>query len=206
MSDPVIVATGANVASVAYALERLGAHAELTADPERIARASHVILPGVGAAAEAMRQLRAANLDRLIPSLTQPVLGICLGLQLLCEGSDEGGTQCLGILSGRARRLESAPGRAVPHMGWNTLTSSKPHRLLAGIASGAYAYFVHSYVVPPGPATSATCDYGGAFTAAASRGNFHGVQFHPERSATVGARLLGNFLALGAWHGTDTGH
>jgi len=198
MSDPVIVSAGANVASVAYALERLGARAELTAEPERVARASHVILPGVGAAAEAMRQLRAANLDRLIPRLTQPVLGICLGLQLLCESSEEGDTRCLGIFTGRARRLESAPARSVPHMGWNTLTSSTPHRLLTGIENGAYAYFVHTYVVPVGPATAATCDYGGAFTAAASRGNFHGVQFHPERSASVGARLLGNFLALGA--------
>jgi imidazole glycerol-phosphate synthase subunit HisH len=197
VSDPVIVATGANVASVTYALERLGARAELSADPERIARATHVILPGVGAAAEAMRQLRAANLDRLIPTLRQPVLGICLGLQLLCESSDEGDTRCLGVLAGRARRLENGPGRAVPHMGWNTLTSAKPYRLLAGIASGAYAYFVHSYAVPLGPATSATCDYGGSFTAAASNRNFHGVQFHPERSAAVGARLLGNFLALG---------
>jgi imidazole glycerol-phosphate synthase subunit HisH len=195
---PVIVATGANVASVAYALERLGARAEVTADPERVARATHVILPGVGAAAEAMRQLRAAQLDRLIPTLTQPVLGICLGLQLLCESSDEGDTQCLGVLAGRARRLAGAPGRAVPHMGWNTLTNCRPYRLLAGIASGTYAYFVHSYVLPLGPATAATCDYGGVFTAAASRGNFHGVQFHPERSAVVGARILGNFLALGA--------
>jgi glutamine amidotransferase len=198
VSDPVIVAAGANVASVAYALERLGARAELTAEPERVARASHVILPGVGAAAEAMRQLRAANLDRLIPTLTQPVLGICLGLQLLCESSEEGDTRCLGILYGRARRLEGAPARAVPHMGWNTLTNARPHRLLVGIEDGAYAYFVHTYAVPLGPATSATCDYGGTFTAAASRGNFHGVQFHPERSAAVGARLLGNFLALGA--------
>ena len=195
---PVIVATGANVASVGYALERLGARAELSADPERIARASHVILPGVGAAGEAMHQLRAAGLDRLIPALTQPVLGICLGLQLLCQSSEEGETQCLGILAGRAQRLEPAPGRAVPHMGWNTLETSRSCPLLAGIGSGDYGYFVHSYAVPSGADTHATYDYGGTFTAAASRANFFGVQFHPERSAAMGARLLGNFLGLGA--------
>jgi len=189
---------GGNVASVRYALDRLGVGSVLTQDPERVRSAGRVILPGVGAAREAMRRLAASGLDRLIPTLTQPVLGICLGMQLLYAASEEGGTDCLGVIPGRARRFPDAPGRAVPHMGWNQLTPLKPSPLLAGIAAGDYAYFVHSYALPPGPDTVATCDYGAAFTAIVSRGNFHGAQFHPERSARVGARLLENFLALGA--------
>jgi glutamine amidotransferase len=156
-----------------------------------------VILPGVGAARDAMRRLADTGLDRLIPTLTQPVLGICLGMQLLYAASAEGDTDCLGILQGAAARLVAAPGRAVPHMGWNQLEPVCASPLLAGIGAGDYAYFVHSYALPPGPDTVATCDYGGAFTAIVSRGNFHGAQFHPERSAATGARLLANFLALG---------
>jgi glutamine amidotransferase len=190
---------GGNVASVRYALERLGARALVTADPERIRAADRVVLPGVGAARDAMRRLAAAGLDRLVPALTQPVLGICLGMQLLCEASDEGDSVCLGILPGRVVRLAAAPGRPVPHMGWNQLVprAGRAGPLLAGIAAGDYAYFVHSYALPPGADTVATCDYGGPFSAAIGRGNFHGVQFHPERSAALGARLLANFLALG---------
>jgi glutamine amidotransferase len=189
---------GGNVASVRYALDRLGVASVLTQDPERVRSAGRVILPGVGAAREAMRRLAASGLDRLIPTLTQPVLGICLGMQLLYAASEEGGTDCLGVIPGRALRIADAPGRAVPHMGWNQLIPLQPSPLLAGIAAGDYAYFVHSYALPPGPDTVATCDYGGPFTAIVSRGNFHGTQFHPERSAQVGARLLANFLALGA--------
>jgi len=189
---------GGNVASVRFALERLGAEALLTSDPERIRAAPRVILPGVGAARDAMRRLTDTGLDRLIPALTQPVLGICLGMQLLYAASAEGDTACLGILPGAAGRLAAAPGRAVPHMGWNQLLPLRPSALLAGIAAGDYAYFVHSYALPPGPDTVATCDYGGPFTAVVSRGNFHGTQFHPERSAATGARLLANFLALGS--------
>ncbi len=189
---------GGNVASVRFALERLGAEALLTNDPQRIRAAPHVILPGVGAARDAMRRLAESGLDRLIPALTQPVLGICLGMQLLYAASAEGDTPCLGILAGAADRLPAAPGRAVPHMGWNQLVPLRPSPLLAGIAAGDYAYFVHSYALPPGPDSVASCDYGGPFTAIVSRGNFHGVQFHPERSAATGARLLANFLALGS--------
>ena len=188
---------GGNVASVRYALERLGVEAALTADPAEVRRASLVILPGVGAAAEAMKRLRESGLDRLIPTLSQPVLGICLGMQLLYAASAEGDTECLGVFAGRALRLVAGPGRPVPHMGWNQLSPTRPSPLLAGIAPGDYGYFVHSYALPPGPDTVATCDYGGAFAAAVSRGNFHGTQFHPERSAAAGARLLANFLALG---------
>ena len=198
MSGVVIVDHGGgNVASVVLALERLGVSAERSADPERVRRASHVILPGVGAAADAMRRLRASNLDRLIPELRQPVLGICLGLQLLARASAEGDTECLGVLDGRAERIPAAAGRPVPHMGWNQLAPCRPSPLLEGINPRDYAYFVHSYALPPGADTVATCDYGAPFSALVSRGNFHGAQFHPERSAHTGARLLANFVALG---------
>ncbi|MBS0374853.1 MAG: imidazole glycerol phosphate synthase subunit HisH [Proteobacteria bacterium] len=192
---------GGNVASVRYALERLGCRAQVSADPAVVAGAARVVLPGVGAAREAMRRLAAAGLDRLLPSLTQPVLGICLGMQLLAAASDEGATECLGILPGRAERLPGGPERPVPHMGWNQLEAPAATPLLAGLRPGDYAYFVHSYALPVGPATIATCHYGLPFSAAVSHRNFHGAQFHPERSGAVGARLLANFLALAgpAW-------
>ena len=196
--DVVIVANGgANTASLQFALQRLGARSEVSADPARIRGATHVILPGVGAAADAMSRLRRGSLDELIPSLPQPVLGICLGMQLLHAASDEGDTTCLGVLPGRARRLEAAERRPVPHMGWNTLEGRRESPLLEGIAEGAYAYFVHSYALDPGGATLARTRYGAEFSACVGWRNFYGTQFHPERSAGVGARLLGNFLALG---------
>jgi glutamine amidotransferase len=189
---------GGNVASVRFALERLGVAARLTTDPARVLAAERVILPGVGAAREAMNRLTSAGLDHAVRGLKQPVLGICLGMQLLFEASAEGETECLGILPGRATRLGAAPSLPVPHMGWNQLESLGPEPLLAGIGAGDYAYFVHSYALPPGPDTVATCDYGGPFTAVVRRGNFYGAQFHPERSAATGARLLANFLGLAA--------
>ncbi len=187
---------GGNVASVRFALDRLGVRTELTHDPERIRRATHVILPGVGAARDAMQRLHATGLDTLVPTLTQPVLGICLGMQLLFESSAEGETPCLGILPGRAERFADAPERPVPHMGWNQLELRAASPLLAGIADGEYAYFVHSYALPVGEHTVAACTYGVPFSAVVRRGNFHGAQFHPERSSTTGARLLRNFLDL----------
>lgn len=197
MSDVVVIRNGGgNVASVQFALERLGVAAELSDDADRIRRASHVILPGVGAARDAMARLAAAGLERVIPALTQPVLGICLGMQLLYESSEEGATTCLGVLPGRAIRFPDETALPVPHMGWNQLEPRRDSPLLAGIAPGDYAYFVHSYALPVGPETVAAASYGRAFTAVASRGNFHAAQFHPERSAAVGARLLANFLAL----------
>ena len=197
MTGLVIIDTGGgNVASVRYALERLGVEARLSADPAVVRAARRVILPGVGAAADAMQRLRATGLDRLIPTLTQPLLGICLGMQLLYASSAEGETRCLGILAGRAERFPARAGLPVPHMGWNQLAPVRPSPLLAGIAPGEYAYFVHSYALPPGEDTVATCDYGQPFTAVVSRGNFHGAQCHPERSGATGARLLANFLAL----------
>jgi glutamine amidotransferase len=189
---------GGNVASVRYALERLGVAAELSADATVVRAARRVILPGVGAAADAMQRLRATGMDRVIPTLTQPVLGICLGMQLLFQSSAEGDTRCLGILEGRAERFPDRAGLPVPHMGWNQLAPVRPSPLLAGIEPGEYAYFVHSYALPPSDDTVALCDYGQPFTAIASRGNFHGAQCHPERSGSTGARLLANFLALDA--------
>jgi imidazole glycerol-phosphate synthase subunit HisH len=196
-SDIVIVlGGGANIASLKFALERLGLAAEVSSDPLRIRRASHVILPGVGAAPDAMQRLRSSGLDTLIPSLTQPVLGICLGMQLLHESSAEGPVRCLGVIPGEAVRLAGAPGRPVPHMGWNTLDMEQPSPLLEGLGTRDHAYFVHSYAVPQSAATIASCRYGAAFGACVAWRNFYGVQFHPERSAAVGARLLRNFVGL----------
>ncbi len=197
MSGPVIVDTGgANIASLQLAFERLGRSAELSADARRIEGGSHVVLPGVGAAADAMARLERSGLAAVIQGLTQPVLGICLGMQLLYEASEEGGTRCRGVIPGRVRRMTPAPGRPVPHMGWNRVAHGRRHALLEGLEDGGFAYFVHSYQAPLGEDTLAACDYGEAFTAIASRGNFHGVQFHPERSAALGSRFLANFLGL----------
>jgi imidazole glycerol-phosphate synthase subunit HisH len=196
VSVAIVASGGANIASLRYALERLGASAEVSADPRRIRAASHVILPGVGAAGDAMARLRAAGLEQVIRDLSQPVLGICLGMQLLHESSAEGDTPCLGVIPGAAARLAEAPSRPVPHMGWNTLEIERPSPLLEGLGSSDYAYFVHSYALPVGPATIASCRYGAAFSACVAWRNFHGAQFHPERSAAAGARLLENFLRL----------
>lgn len=194
--DVVLVdAGGTNIGSVRYALERLGAGAELSSDAERIHRATHVVLPGVGAAAPGMQRLRDAGLIDVVRGLKQPVLGVCLGMQLLFARSEEGDTPCLGIIGATVRRFSDAVLR-VPHMGWNALAALRPHSLLDGLDDRAHAYFVHSYAAPVGPWTLASCDYGGEFSAMVQQDNFFGMQFHPERSAGVGARLLGNFLAL----------
>jgi glutamine amidotransferase len=189
----------ANLGSVLAALARLGIAAELTTDAATVRAASHVILPGVGAAAPAMRRLRETGLDRVIPTLTQPVLGICLGMQLLFEHTAEGEVDCLGVIPGRLDRLDPAVCGRVPHMGWNRLEIERASPLTAGYGAEPYAYFVHSYAAPVTDATLASVVHGGArFSAIVQRGNFHGAQFHPERSASVGARLLGNFAALSA--------
>jgi glutamine amidotransferase len=193
----VIVASGgANTASLQFALQRLGAASDVSADPAVIRAASHVILPGVGAAADAMSRLKQGGLDVLIPALRQPVLGICLGMQLLFDASQEGDVACLGIISGRAARLPAHAARPVPHMGWNTLAIRRPCALLEGLAGGSHAYFVHSYALDVGDSTVATTQYGAPFSACVQWRNFYGAQFHPERSAAVGARLLQNFLAV----------
>ena len=193
----VIVANGgANIASLQFALQRLGAASSVSADPDEIRAASHVVLPGVGAAADAMSRLRQSRLDALLPTLQQPVLGICLGMQLLFEASDEGDARCLGIIPGRASRFPPASERPVPHMGWNTLEIRRPSALVTGLGDGDYAYFVHSYALDLSDATVASTHYGAPFSACVQWRNFYGAQFHPERSAAVGARLLKNFLAI----------
>ena len=193
----VIVASGgANIASLQFALERLNVPSQVSGDPDAIGAATHVILPGVGAAANAMARLRRDGLHDVIPKLRQPVLGICLGMQLLFESSDEGDTRCLGIIPGRATRFTEAPGRPVPHIGWNTVEIGRDSPLLVGIHGDDYAYFVHSYALPVTGATVASTDYGAPFAACVEWRNFFGAQFHPERSAAVGARILQNFLAI----------
>jgi imidazole glycerol-phosphate synthase subunit HisH len=195
--DVVIIESGgANIASLKFALERLAASCEVSADPARIKSASHVILPGVGAAADAMQRLRKHALHRLIPTLEQPVLGVCLGMQLLFESSEEGQAECLGIIPGRAVRFAAAEERPVPHMGWNTLHAQRENPLLDGLQRGDYAYFVHSYALAVSAATIASCEYGVPFSACVQWRNFFGAQFHPERSAAVGARVLRNFLKI----------
>jgi glutamine amidotransferase len=200
MNVAIIASGGANIASLQFALERLGSASEVTADADRIRAASHVILPGVGAAADAMARLRAGGLDALIPSLTQPVLGICLGMQLLHEASAEGETRCLGIIPGAASRIADAPGRPVPHMGWNTLEFQTSSPLLEGLEPGDYAYFVHSYYAAPKDVSLVALEttYGDTFAAAVARGNLVATQFHPEKSQRAGLRMLKNFVALSA--------
>jgi len=185
---------GANIASLRYALARLGHDAELTTDAARIRAAGHVILPGVGAAAAAMQRLSEFELVEVIPTLSQPVLGICLGLQLLFTGSEEDSATCLGIIPGTARRFDDSPDQPVPHMGWNSIRIDREVPLLAGVPEGSYFYFVHSYAVDPGPAAVATTDYGRRFAAVVGHRNFLATQFHPERSGKHGARILANFL------------
>lgn len=186
---------GANLGSVLCALQRLGVEACVSGDGAAIAAASHVILPGVGAAPAGMARLRERGLVDVVRGLTQPVLGVCLGMQLLFEHSEEGDTPCLGVLPGRVKKIVG-PGLRVPHMGWNALQLRGKHALLDGIGDGEYAYFVHSYAATCDERTLASCDYGGEFAAVVQARNFFGAQFHPERSAQTGARVLRNFLEL----------
>ncbi|TAN08287.1 MAG: imidazole glycerol phosphate synthase subunit HisH [Rhodanobacteraceae bacterium] len=194
MSVVLVDSGGANIGSVLYALQRLGVEATLTSDATTIRAADRVILPGVGAAAPAMARLRASGLVEVLRGLTQPVLGVCLGMQLLCTHSEEGGVDCLGVIDAPVLKLDATAGVRVPHMGWNKVTAVAAHPLCAGAAGAGWAYFVHSYAVPLCKATLATCEHGARFSAAIGRGNFMGVQYHPERSAAMGAAILGNFL------------
>jgi imidazole glycerol-phosphate synthase subunit HisH len=195
--EPVIIPScGSNLASLQFALERLGANVPMTEDPERIRAASHVILPGVGAAAPGMARLAAAGVIDLIPTLTQPVLGICLGMQLLFARSDEEDTPCLGIIDAQVRRMPASPELPVPQMGWNELEPIGESALMKDVPRGAYAYFVHSYAAPPGAYTRALTIYGEPFSAVVEQGNFFGTQFHPERSSRLGSQILHNFLNI----------
>ena len=192
----IIDSGGANIASVQFALERLGAKSVLTKDVKMIQSADKVLLPGVGAAPIAMQSLTEYGLIDCIRGLTQPVMGICLGMQLLFAVSPEGNTPLLGIFDADCETFTPAQGRSVPHMGWNRLSKQQDHPLMAGVDEGAHVYFVHSYFAPETAQTIATTSYGDDFTAIVAENNFMGCQFHPEKSGLVGAQILRNFLEM----------
>jgi glutamine amidotransferase len=195
--DPVMIGCcGANLASLRFAFERLGCEIEVSDDPSRLVRASHVVLPGVGAARDAMARLDQFGLTAVLPTLTVPVLGICLGMQLLFRRSEEEDAKCLGIIDAPVEKLPDEPGLPIPEMGWNRFAFDEESALTRGVDNGAYAYFVHSYAAPIGPYTRARTDYGRPFSSIVEQGNFFGTQFHPERSSTTGARILENFLQI----------
>ena len=184
-----------NLRSVENALRRLGADFVVTADADVIRRADKVLLPGVGNAAEAMENLRAADLVDVIRSLRQPVLGICVGMQVMCRHSEEGDVDCLGIFDARVKRFVPAPEVKVPHMGWNRIGNLET-KLFKDLEGGSYVYFVHSYYPELCPDTIATATHGVMFSAALKYENFYGTQFHPEKSGDVGERIIANFLQL----------
>ncbi|KTC97944.1 imidazole glycerol phosphate synthase subunit HisH [Legionella erythra] len=192
----VIDVTGNNLTSLGNALSRLGYNYQLTHDPAVIAGASHVILPGVGAAGAGMQALNARGLIEPLQKLKQPLLGICLGMQLLFEHSDEGSVDGLGLLPGTIRRLPTKKDYPVPHMGWNTLDWCRDSPLAAGLTPGDYVYFVHSYALLDNEYAAAYCHYSERFTAIVQKGSVYGMQFHPEKSAQAGLTLLNNFLQL----------
>jgi imidazole glycerol-phosphate synthase subunit HisH len=196
-ADTVVIDSGgANLASVLFALERLNAPATVTTNPDEVRSAKRVILPGVGAAADVMKRLHSAGLTEVLPTLKQPVFGICVGMQVLFRSSEEGPVDCLGILPDTVKKLKPAPGLPVPHMGWNTLVILREDPLMEGITASDYVYFVHSYAAPVSDVTLARTDYGTPVSAVVRRGNFWGAQFHPERSSLTGSRVLANFLRL----------
>lgn len=194
MTVAVVKYNAGNVRSVLLALERLGVQGLLTADPTELQQADKVIFPGVGAAHAAMQHLHETGLDRLLSGLKQPVLGICLGMQLLAASSEEGPTACLDILPGEVKRFPDSVGK-VPQMGWN-LVRHNNHPLFAGLPTEVWMYHVHGYYLPEGPKTIATTHYGFNYSSALAFENFCAVQFHPERSGPQGSRLLQNFLDL----------
>lgn len=196
MKVVIIKYNAGNICSVDYALKRLGVDAEISADPAVIRSADKVIFPGVGEAETTMEHLKATGLDQLIKELKQPVLGICLGMQLMCSHSEEGNADCLGIFDVDVKRF--VPKRhedKVPHMGWNTIAQTNS-ALFNGFDKDEYVYFVHSYYVPVNEHTAAVTDYIHPFSAALHKDNFYATQFHPEKSGGVGERILKNFLAL----------
>lgn len=194
----IIDSGGANIASLMYAFDRLKISANLTDDAETIRNAERVVLPGVGAAKDAMARLRAAGLVDVIRNLTQPVLGICLGMQLLCDASEEEDVECLGIIPGTVRKLESATDFPVPNMGWCETPIRAPHNIFHGIDTESFFYYLHSYALPVSDNTLATARHIDDFSAVIGRDNFVAAQFHPERSSAAGAALLNNFLGLSA--------
>ncbi|AKC87751.1 imidazole glycerol phosphate synthase [Pseudoxanthomonas suwonensis] len=196
MRVALVDAGGANLGSVCYALNRLGIEPEVTADAGAIRAADRVLLPGVSTAAQVMGRLRELGLVDTLRGLDAPLLGVCVGMQLLYERSEEGEVECLGLLPGVVRKLPAAPGIRIPHMGWNALRRMRDSTLLDGVAEGANAYFVHSYAAPITADTVAATDHGSLFSAVVQRGRLCGAQFHPERSAATGARILRNFIEM----------
>jgi imidazole glycerol-phosphate synthase subunit HisH len=199
MNIVIIKYNAGNIESVKNALNRLGISAKITADHKKIQEADKVIFPGVGEASTTMAYLRETGLDKIIVSLKQPVLGICLGLQLMCSYSEENNTTCLGIFEERVKRFLPNPGEEfitkVPHMGWNAIYSLKS-KIFSPSMEKRYVYFVHSYFASLGEHTAATCNYIIPFSAALQKNNFYATQFHPEKSGTIGAEILSNFLKL----------
>lgn len=198
----VIIDTGcANVSSVKFAIQRLGYEVTISKDPEVVLVADKLFLPGVGTASEAMKNLEERDLIELVKKVEKPLLGICLGMQLLGKSSQEKGQKadeqvdCLGLCDGDVRLLETGD-LPLPHMGWNTVSAQPGNPLFKGIEEGEYFYFVHSFAMPVGNYTIAQCDYGKPFSAAVQSGNYYGVQFHPERSSKAGSKLIQNFLEL----------
>jgi glutamine amidotransferase len=185
-----------NTASMLFALERLGARPRLTADPGALAEAERIVFPGVGSAGFAARRLDELGAADVLRTFPRPLLGVCLGMQMLYARSDEGDAPGLNRIGGEVRRLPDAPDRPVPHMGWNRLAAERDDPLLEGVEDGAYVYFVHSYAAPAGPETAASTEYGERFSAVVRVANVCGCQFHPARSGAAGARILRNFLDL----------
>lgn len=194
MRIAVIKYNAGNIQSVSYALERMNIDFEVTSDPERIGTADKVIFPGVGEASTTMEYLKNTKLDKVVKELKQPVLGICLGMQLLCKHSEENDTRCLGVFDEVVKKFEASPKFKVPHMGWNSLLNVKDW--ISKDLNGQYVYFVHSFYVPVNEFTSATTDYVVPFSAAMKKDNFYAVQFHPEKSAEAGEKILKSFLTL----------
>jgi len=196
MKTVIIKYNAGNIQSVLYALERIGVSAVVTDSIQEIQTADKVIFPGVGEASSAMQYLRERKLDELIISLQQPVLGICLGMQLMCTHSTENDTACLGIFEEQVKQFETSdPTIKVPQIGWNTITHLQSN-LFKGVSENSYAYFVHGYYAAKGQHTIATTNYIQDYSSALHKDNFYGVQFHPEKSAKVGEQIIQNFLSL----------
>ncbi len=193
MKVVIIKYNAGNIRSVTFALERIGINALVTDDTDDIQSADRIIFPGVGEASSAMNYLKKRKLDALIPSLKQPVLGICLGMQLMCKHSEEGNTNCLGIFDLQVKKFE--PNLKVPQIGWNKITDLKTD-LFHGVEEDEYMYFVHSYYVEKGENTIATANYGISYSSSLKKNNFYAVQFHPEKSSSPGQRVLENFIKI----------
>lgn len=196
MDVAIVKYNAGNVFSVECALRRLGVEPVLTADPQRLRAADKVVFPGVGEASSAMACLRAEGLDGVIRSLSQPVLGVCIGQQLMCRHSEEGDCDCLGIFDAEVLRFKPVDGFKIPEMGWNTIHAVGSSKLIEGVADGSYVYYVHSFYVPVCRNTVAVTEFSVPFSAAMQRGNFYATQFHPEKSGSVGERILKNFLEI----------